>query len=299
MPSMDASMIDETSLQDRDWFWAFNGLWDKKTTDRCMINIPDTVFVSGGEPTKWAFTSKDGQLQYKKKANVKWNAIRDRFLHLQTLHNQRHNRMTSGNRPLDHGFVAVARSGGASNMEVKKLSREDFLNLFQTEGAELRSKMTVLQAYVPVKSQNGTVYRNEFEQPRRSAFRLQTYKMVYMTGIEGTVTNEKGAEVSAELCQQALKCTAITLKDQLNAMTLEVVRYLEGHKSVHVNALAAEYMVDEVDRRPFLTHVTGLVTGSMPKPPKALNSSATAAPGSTNSSPAIRPPATPCRRQPA
>eukprot|EP01052_Picozoa_sp_SAG31_P009427 SAG31_NODE_495_length_14864_cov_21.943109_3_plen_940_part_00 len=265
MPSLEQSLIDESSLQDRDWFYAFNSLWDKKSTDRCMITIPDTVFINGGEPSRWAFTSKDGQLQYKKKANVKWGAIRDRFLHLQTLHNQRYNRKTSDNRPLDHGFVAVARSGGASNMEVKKLSREDFLNLFQTEGAELRSKMTILQAYVPIQSQNGTVYRNEFEQPRRNAFRLQTYKMVYMTGIEGTVVNEKGAEVAAELCQQALKCTAIALKDQLNAMTLEIVRYIEGHKGVHINALAAEYMVDEVDRRPFMTHITGLVTGAMPK----------------------------------
>lgn len=268
MPSHNQSMIDESSLQERDWFYAFNGLWDQKSSDRALINIPETVFVSGGEPARWAFTSKDGQIQYKKKANVKWNAIRDRFLHLQTVHNQRYNRMTSGNRPLDYGYVAVARSGGASNMEVKRLDRKEFLELFQTEGADLRSKCTVLQAYVPVKSENGTVYRNEFEQPRRNAFRLQTYKMVYMTGIEGTVTNEKGAEVSAELCQQALKCTAIALKDQLNAMTMEVVRYIESHKAVHVNALAAEYMVDEVDRRPFMTHVTGLVTGALPKTPK-------------------------------
>ena len=68
-------------------------------------------------------------------------------------------------------------------------------NFFQTEGAELKSKTAILQAYVPVKtaerSANGTVYRTEFEQPRRNKFRLQTYKMVYMTGVEGTVVNEK------------------------------------------------------------------------------------------------------------
>jgi hypothetical protein len=257
--------IDESSLQDRDWYWGFNAIWDKNSTDRCRVKIPDTVFLSGGEPTKWAFTSKEGIIQYKKKANVKWSMIKERFLGLHLVHNQRYNVMTSGNRPLDHGYVAVARSGGGGNFTTQRLTRQDFLDLFNSEGAELRSKCVILQAYVPVKSENGTVYRNEFEQPRRNAFRLQTYKMVYMTGIDGTVVNEKGNEVSAELCQQALKCTAIQLKDHLNAMTMEVIRYIESHKSCHVNAVALEYMVDEVDRQPFLTHLTGLQTGALPK----------------------------------
>jgi hypothetical protein len=125
---------------------------------------------------------------------------------------------------------------------------------------------------VPVKtaerSANGTVYRTEFEQPRRNKFRLQTYKMVYMTGVEGTVVNEKGVEVPADKCQQALKCTAIGLKEQLHAMTMEIVRYLEAHKRTHVATIAAEFMVEEVDRRPMLTHCTSVSTADRPKPQK-------------------------------
>ena len=54
----DSSFIDEGTFMDRDWTWSFNALWNKKSTERCRVNIADTVFVSGGEPSAWMFTAK-------------------------------------------------------------------------------------------------------------------------------------------------------------------------------------------------------------------------------------------------
>lgn len=54
----DSSFIDEGTFTDRDWTWSFNALWNKKTSERCRVNIADTVFVSGGEPGAWMFTAK-------------------------------------------------------------------------------------------------------------------------------------------------------------------------------------------------------------------------------------------------
>jgi len=271
--ALDASAIDEGTMMDRDWYWVFNGLWDKKSTDRCRVTIADTIICSGGEPQQWMFTAKNGVVKRMGKEKVKWPTIREKLIQMQEAHNARWNYMTGQNRSLDYGYVAVCRSGAPGSFEVTRLDRQGFENFFQTEGAELKSKTAILQAYVPVKtaerSANGTVYRTEFEQPRRNKFRLQTYKMVYMTGVEGTVVNEKGVEVPADKCQQALKCTAIGLKEQLNAATMELVRYLEAHKRTHISTLAAEFMVEEVDRRPFLTHCTSVVSASLPKIPKA------------------------------
>ena len=55
---MDSSQIDDSTLQDRDWYWAFNGLWDKKSAERCRATIADTIICSGGEPQQWMFTAK-------------------------------------------------------------------------------------------------------------------------------------------------------------------------------------------------------------------------------------------------
>ena len=54
----DSSFIDEGTFQDRDWSWSFSALWNKKSAERCRVNIADTVFVSGGEPASWMFTAK-------------------------------------------------------------------------------------------------------------------------------------------------------------------------------------------------------------------------------------------------
>ncbi len=54
----DSSFIDEGTFMDRDWTWSFNALWNKKSAERCRVNIADTVFVSGGEPSAWMFTAK-------------------------------------------------------------------------------------------------------------------------------------------------------------------------------------------------------------------------------------------------
>ena len=203
------------------------------------------------------------------KGKVNWGNIKKKFIEMQEAHNHRYNYLTGQNRPLDHGFVAVCRSGSAGNFDITRCDRKTFEDFFGSEGAELRGKTVVLQAYVPVKtatrSANGTVYRTEFEQPRRNKFRLQTYKMVYMTGVEGTVVNEKGQEVPADKCQQALKCTAVGLKEHLNAMTMEVVRYVEANKKTHLATLAAEFMVEEADGQPLLTHLTSVVSAQLPK----------------------------------
>ena len=54
----DHSFVDESTFQDRDFFWAFNAMWSKKSPERCHANIADTVMVSGGEPQSWMFTAK-------------------------------------------------------------------------------------------------------------------------------------------------------------------------------------------------------------------------------------------------
>jgi hypothetical protein len=56
--ALDASAIDEGTMQDRDWYWAFNSLWNKKSPERCRVTIADTVVCSGGEPQQWMFTAK-------------------------------------------------------------------------------------------------------------------------------------------------------------------------------------------------------------------------------------------------
>ena len=72
-------------------------------------------------------------------------------------------------------------------------------------------------------------------------------------------------EVPADKCQQALKCTAGGLKEHLNAMTMEMVRYIESAKRTHLATLAAEFMVEEADGQPLLTHLTSVVTAQLPK----------------------------------
>jgi len=54
----DHSFVDESTFQDRDFFWAFSAMWSKKSPERCHANIADTVMVSGGEPQSWMFTAK-------------------------------------------------------------------------------------------------------------------------------------------------------------------------------------------------------------------------------------------------
>lgn len=211
--------------------------------------------------------AQDGQVKQMGKDKLNWNTVRQKFIQMQEGHNARYNYLTGDNRPLDHGYCAVVRSGNMSSPDITRVTKTMFLD--ESKWVELKGKCIVLQAYVPVKtatrSSNGTVYRTEFEQPRRNKFRLQTYKMVYMTGVDGTVVNEKGQEVAADKCQQALKCTAVALKEHLNAMTMEIVRYIELGKHTHLATMAAEFMVEEADGQPLLTHLTSVVTAQLPK----------------------------------
>ena len=201
------------------------------------------------------------------KDKLNWNTVKSKFVQMQEAHNARYNYLTGQSRPLDFGYVAVIRSGNMSSPDITRVDREMLED--DSKWNELKGKAVIVQAYVPVKTatraSNGTVYRTEFEQPRRNKYRMQTYKMVYMTGVDGTVVNEKGQEVPADKCQQALKCTAIGLKEHLNAMTMEMVKYIESAKKTHLATLAAEFMVEEADGQPLLTHLTSVVTAQLPK----------------------------------
>ena len=48
-------------------------------------------------------------------------------------------------------------------------------------------------------------------------------------------------------------------------MTMEVVRYVEANKKTHLATLAAEFMVEEADGQPLLTHLTSVVSAQLPK----------------------------------
>eukprot|EP01043_Picozoa_sp_COSAG02_P000127 COSAG02_NODE_2_length_75708_cov_87.013953_30_plen_1000_part_00 len=210
---------------------------------------------------------QDGQVKQMGKDKLNWNTVKSKFSQMQEAHNARYNYLTGSSRALDDGYVGVIRSGNMQSPDITRVTRADLYD--DSRWNELKGKAVIFQAYVPVKTatraSNGTVYRTEFEQPRRNKYRMQTYKMVYMTGVDGTVVNEKGQEVPADKCQQALKCTAVGLKEHLNAMTMEMVRYIESAKRTHLATLAAEFMVEEADGQPLLTHLTSVVTAQLPK----------------------------------
>ena len=124
--ALDASAIDEGTMMDRDWYWVFNGLWDKKSTDRCRVTIADTIICSGGEPQQWMFTAKNGVVKRMGKEKVKWPTIREKLIQMQEAHNARWNYMTGQNRSLDYGYVAVCRSGAPGSFEVTRLDRQGF-----------------------------------------------------------------------------------------------------------------------------------------------------------------------------
>jgi hypothetical protein len=229
--------------------------------DRCPAE-PDYRGLLGS-----SHRAQDGQVKQMGKDKLNWTTVKNKFVQMQEAHNARYNYLTGQTRPLDFGYVAVIRSGNMQSPDITRVTREMLFD--DSKWGELKGKAIIFQAYVPVKtatrSSNGTVYRTEFEQPRRNKYRMQTYKMVYMTGVEGTVVNEKGQEVPADKCQQALKCTAVGLKEHLNAMTMEMVRYIESAKRTHLATLAAEFMVEEADGQPLLTHLTSVVTAQLPK----------------------------------
>ena len=142
---------------------------------------------------------QDGQVKQMGKDKLNWNTVKSKFVQMQEAHNARYNYLTGQSRPLDFGYVAVIRSGNMSSPDITRVDREMLED--DSKWNELKGKAVIVQAYVPVKTatraSNGTVYRTEFEQPRRNKYRMQTYKMVYMTGVDGTVVNRKSPPTSA------------------------------------------------------------------------------------------------------
>ncbi|CAM9727174.1 unnamed protein product, partial [Laminaria digitata] len=203
--------------------WAMENL---AGSDKLRLGIPDTILFKDGAPQAWLFTSKAGDVLNKR--SLRKSSIKERFTRLFA---------TNPNNPQQR--LATVRFMDGTVRNVGRGSFKEMMAKFPATEPGIVS----LQCYMQGKGAAGTVYRN--------SYRIVNDKGLVVTGTRSFTTLSPD-QVTAPLSswtEREIKfepCKASNINTALDAVTLSIVRYLEGDQDRPTRILHAQcdYIVD-------------------------------------------------------
>ena len=220
----------ESSKQLRDDTWGFNKLWTPEAQTKCKAVIPDTVLFEDGEPTRWLFTSRNGDIVKKRAVTVQ--ALEQSCAKATGLEGE--------------GASLVIRY---SNGRIKRESIGQ-LTKFLSPTNIVDCSIETLQVVPKGRLQNG-IYRNKYSVINDTGkVSFKTEKLVPL----GTSTMVSGSCTIAE-------SRASTLNEMLNNKTQSIIRFLENTCQVRIVSGSLDYLFDRSSTDdPMLVWVSNMIT---------------------------------------
>jgi hypothetical protein len=177
------------------------------------------VYENGGQPARWYFTGKTGEVLKKRNADVQ-------------LISQRWKRIAAQS---NSETIAIMRQQGGF---LKFLGEEAWESFVQTKGVVDNS---ILSVHCFVKGNNKTIFRNSFElKDKLGRFSTSTHSYTYHSDNKGpeaiTILNEKDCVFT--------ESKASSLKNIMDLATHTIIRYLEVMLKVKVLSLTVDYVID-------------------------------------------------------
>ena len=205
--------------------WAMENLAGS-SGDKLRLGIPDTILFKDGAPQAWLFTSKAGDVLNKR--SLRKSSIKERFTRLFA---------TNPNNPQQR--LATARFMDGTVRNVGRGSFKEMMTKFPATEPGIVS----LQCYMQGKGAAGTVYRN--------SYRIANDKGLVVTGTRSftTLSPDQATAPLSSWTEREIRlerCKASNINTALDAVTLSIVRYLEGDQDRPTRILHAQcdYIVD-------------------------------------------------------
>ena len=243
---------------EQQWDWVAKSLWAQ--SQKCRINLLDTVLVEGDSLSMWLFTSKSGKVMRKSEKNLNRDKVKSHFLRFSSAYERNVN-----------NYAAVFHYKGSSKVRffAAAATRRVLCGATVWLGAHLRSSCTQVftadELNTAMISPLDTVLALQpYALPRGGTSGYSNFRHEYSIygGNKDLIPVNNTFKYCESLPGEGSK--VVRSKDSrvnaaLQEMTVAVVKFVEAIRRVHITKLCAEFCVDS-DNVPWFMCTTTCLT---------------------------------------